>query len=173
MMMNTALGLLFAAAACGRYQFEAIADEGAPDAARTLLEMPGCVLATCDGVALHLCSTLATWQEGQAACTAASSTLARIETASHAVCVGYAMASAGIEYAWIGLVQAPGQPAPDVGWTWNGSPAATTIFWAPAEPSDIDAVESDEHDCGRVQAPNALAADRNCGDRMAYLCAPR
>jgi hypothetical protein len=103
-------------------------------------------------------------------CAAWGGELARIDSAGENACVQSALNGA----VWLGLVQAPGEGADDVGWSWNadGAPLAF-VNWDVGQPDDDGGGENDAEQCAYQQATTGDWHDTSCATSFARFACRR
>jgi hypothetical protein len=120
---------------------------------------------TCGGNCWVRCTQHVTYDAAKTACLGWSGKLAQVDDATEQTC---AAQHAPLD-TWLGLVQAPAQTMPGMGWTWNGTTAPVYTRWGQGEPNDDDDRENGSEQCGKMQQ-NGTWDDSPCTQTIAFFC---
>ncbi len=164
-------GLCRAAGASGACTVTPDAPGDGGDPCAGVPDQTGCTKYTCAGTCHLACPISLSWTDAEAVCEHWGGFLADIESLDEEMCAYQNDQNPR----WIGLHQAMGQSAPDVGWSWIGTGQPLTFSaWGADEPNDNDGFENDEQDCTMIESAGYSSPgywdDSNCADSYHFVC---
>lgn len=117
------------------------------------------------GIVYHLYSSGKTWANAKADCIAMGGRLATpANSAANA-----AVHSLITDVTYIGFTQLSGQSSTSSGWQTSEGNTPGYFNWSSGEPNDMDGVEDDYQDCGRMWTSGEWD-DVNCSQVSQYVC---